>query len=422
MFGRRTRALEARLAEIEAAGPVPAGYGPLPPPDTATAYVGGGPLPWAFLYGATCTRAEAIQVPTLAYIRSQLSGGLASMPLERYRQTYTPDGDALTVRLPPGWTVDPDPAPAIGPSVFWSWIIDDLFFTGTSTLVVLARDSTGYPVAFRRILPGQLTYDPSRLAVGTGPGPTMYYLGVEVPAEDVIAIAGPHDGICNYGGRVIRAALDLETSAATSAAEPLPNIDLHQTAGEPLSPDAAKMLVAEWKAARALGATAYTPQNLEAKPMGYSAQDQQLVEARQYMATQLARLAGVNPVLVSAAMGSASSYVYSNQADYRAAFLDDVLDAYLRAIEGRLSAGDVTPHGQYVEFDRDAFTRLPLADRVQIMVGALRGGAQAELVNQLATVLDLDVALPSGPAGEPLPVPDSALTPVAPPAGPPAGG
>jgi hypothetical protein len=118
------------------------------------------------------------------------------------------------------------------------------------------------------------------------------------------------------------------------------------------------------------------------------------------MATQLARMAGVNPVLVSAAMGASSSYVYTNQADYRSAFLDDVLDSYLRAIEGRLSANDVTPRGQYLEFDRDAFTRLPLLERAQVMVGALRSGAAPELVNELASVLELDIALPEGPAGD----------------------
>ena len=115
------------------------------------------------------------------------------------------------------------------------------------------------------------------------------------------------------------------------------------------------------------------------------------------MATQLARMAGVNPVLVSAAMGSSSSYVYTNQADYRAAFLDDVLDSYLQAIEGRLSANDVTPRGQYVEFDRDKFTRVPLLERVQIMVGAIKSQAPASLVNQLAAALDLDFVLPDDP-------------------------
>ena len=160
------------------------------------------------------------------------------------------------------------------------------------------------PVAFRRVLPGQLVYDPETLAWGTFVAiPPVYYMGAEIPPEDVIAIDGPHEGICTYGGQVITAALNLETASATAAAEPLPNIDLHQTGGEPLSPTAAQELVDDWKAARALGATAYTPQNLDARTLGWSAMDQQMVEARQYMATQLARLAGVNPVLVSAAMG-----------------------------------------------------------------------------------------------------------------------
>ena len=384
MFGRKRR--------VAAAAP--------PAPTTATADLGGGPWPW---YSPTSIgRSQAMAVPTLAYIRAQLAGGVASMPLERYRQTTDPAGRPVTVKLDPGWCAQPDIAPGITPSVFWSWVIDDLFFLGRSTLIVLARDFTGFPVAFRRVLPGQLTYDPETLAWGIYWPTRIWYMGTEVPPEDLVVISGPHEGICNYGAATINAALNLETNASNAAAEPLPNIDLHQTGGEPLSKVMAQELVTEWKAARAQGATAYTPSNLDARAIGYSAADQQMVEARQYMATQLARLAGVNPVLVSAAMGSSSSYVYTNQADYRSAFLDDVLDAYLQAIEGRLSENDVTPRGQYLEFDRDDFTRISLMERVQIMVGALKSGAEPAMVNQVAAVLDLDIALPEGPDDAPV--------------------
>ena len=391
-------------------------------PAPAVAANGGGGDPWQWIYCSSVSRAQAMAVPTLAYIRAQLAGGVSSMPLERYRRD--PTGGEPT-KLDPGWCLEPDPAPTIASSLFWAWIIDDLFFNGKSTLVVLARDSSGFPAPFRRVLPGQIQYMPEVLAWGTFTGlPPVFYMGAEIPPADVIAIEGPHEGICVYGAQVIQAALALETGSANAAAEPLPNIDLHQTGGEPLSQDAASDLVASWKAARALGATAYTPQNLEARTLGWSAMDQQMVEARQYMATQLARMAGVNPVLVSAAMGSSSSYVYTNQADYRQAFLDDVLDTYLQAIEGRLSANDVTPRGQYLEFDRDEFTRLPLLERVQVMVAALKGGDPPALVNQLAKVLDLDFSIPEEditpppPPAPPVPAPapptPAALTPGAP--------
>jgi phage portal protein BeeE len=362
-------------------------------------------------------RSSAMAVPTLAYIRAQLAGGVASMPLERYR-TNTDTGD---VKLDPGWCQNPDPAPAIPSSVFWSWVIDDLLFDGKSTLIVLGRDSTGFPVMFRRVKPGQLTYDPLTLAWGTmWLNTEVNYLGFVVPPTDVVVIDGPHEGICNYGAATIQAALDLETSAATAAGEPLPNIDLHQTGGEPLSTLAAQELVDDWKGARQQGATAYTPQNLDARVLGWSSAELQMIEARQYMATQLARMTGVNPTLVSAAMGSSSSYVYTNQADYRAAFLDDCLDSYLRAIEGRLSATDVTPRGQYVQFDRDAFTRLTLLQRVDVMVGALKSGAPPALVDQLATTLNLDITMPDEPDPTALPTdtpapPPSSAVPAPPP-------
>jgi hypothetical protein len=423
MFGSRARALERRLADLEAAGP---GSPAVAARGGRGGRANGSADPWYWLTLSGVQRSDAMAVPTLAYIRSQLAGGVASMPLERFRKNAEGEGE----KIDPGWCERPDPASTISPSLFWSWIIDDLFFMGKSSLVVLARDSAGFPMAFRRVLPGQLVYDPEALAWGTFKfDPPVFYLGEEIPPSDVVAIDGPHEGICKYGGQIITAALDLEVSAANAAAEPLPNIDLHQTGGEPISSDAAGTLVADWKAARALGATAYTPQNLEARTLGWSAADQQMVEARQYMATQLARLAGVNPVLVSAAMGASSSYVYTNQADYRSAFLDDVLDSYLQAIEGRLSANDVTPRGQYLEFDRDEFTRLSLLQRVEIMVAALKGGSTPEAINQLASVLDLDMELPeeappplpSTPAvplpREPAPPPRPVLVPPTPPGG-----
>lgn len=406
-------ALRSRVAELEAAaGPLatPALGAPTARPRPSDMFGGG------FLGGswAQVSRDQAMAVPTLAYIRHQLAGGVASMPLQRFRQT--PTLDQPPVEIDPGWCLDPDPAPSLPRSVFWAWMIDDLFFGGHCTLVVLARDSAGFPVAFRRVLPGQVTYDPQTLAWGTFWPTTVFYMGSEIPMTDLVVVSGPNEGICNYGAAAILAALDLEAHAGISAAEPMPNIDLHQTAGEPMAQGDVDALISQWQAARAQGATAYTPQNLEARAIGgWSNADMEMVAGRQYQATQLARLAGVNPVLVSAATGSSSSYVYTNQADYRQAFLDDVLDTYLQAIEGRLSAGDVTPRGQYVQFDRDAFTRMPLAQRVQVFVGALRGDASPEQVNSLADALDLDFNMPT-PTGDAPTEPAPTATPSPPPA------
>ncbi len=342
----------------------------------------------------TVSRDDAMGAPTLAFIRHQLAGGVASMPLQRFRQPAAVGVDP--VELDQGWCADPDPAPTIPSSVFWAWVIDDLFFSGHSTLVILSRDSAGFPASFRRVLPGQVTYDPSTLAWGTFWPAVVFYMGREIPGQDLVVIAGPHEGICNYGGGVITAALNLEAAAGTAAAEPMPNIDLHQTSGEPLSQSAADDLIARWQMARAQGATAYTPQNLEARSVGgWSSAEMELVASRQYQATQLARMAGVNPTLVSAATGSSSSYVYTNQADYRQAFLDDVLDSYLRAIEGRLSAGDVTPRGQFVQFDRDEFTQMSKAEKVTAMIGALRSQATPEAIAAIASFLGLDFEIPT---------------------------
>ena len=162
MFGSRARRLDRRVAELEAAAG-PLGKSPAP----AVAANGGGGDPWSWLYASSVQRAQAMAVPTLAYIRAQLAGGVSAMPLERFRKD--PGGGEPT-KLDPGWTADPDPAPTISSSLFWGWVIDDLFFSGKATLVVLARDATGFPVAFRRVLPGQIQYMPEVLAWGTFTG------------------------------------------------------------------------------------------------------------------------------------------------------------------------------------------------------------------------------------------------------------
>ena len=50
-------------------------------------------------------------------------------------------------------------------------------------------------------------------------------------------------------------------------------------------------------------------------------------------------------------------------------------------------------------------------ERVQIMVGALKSGAEPAMVNQVAAVLDLDIALPMGPDAEPVTPPPAPPTP-----------
>ena len=113
MFGARARRLEHRLADLEAAAAPPAGG----PPDTVATNGGGDPWAWG-IFGQAVQRGEAMAVPTLSYIRAQLAGGVASMPLERYRKD--PAGGEPT-KLDSGWCENPDPAPTISPSLFWAW-------------------------------------------------------------------------------------------------------------------------------------------------------------------------------------------------------------------------------------------------------------------------------------------------------------
>src|SRR5262249_2802061 len=144
------RAVRERLALLEAAAAEPPPPAPrpfsTPPPGTDAGM-------WAVISGAGVSRTEAMAAPTLAYIPTHLPGGMSDMDLERYRVDPATGDPDLSQELAPGWLADPDPNPNIPPSVFWTWVIDDLFFMGVSTLVVLGRDWTGFPAQVRRVLP-----------------------------------------------------------------------------------------------------------------------------------------------------------------------------------------------------------------------------------------------------------------------------
>lgn len=288
-------------------------------------------------------RQEAMSVPSVARCRNLIAGTIASIPLELYRKST---GEELGS---PVWLEQP--AKAQPRSVTIAWTVDSLLMYGVAywRVTELYADD-GRPARFEWIPNVRVTFDLDILNEYV----TQYFIdGVAVPMDglgSIVTFQAFDEGILSRGSRTIQAAIDLDKAASTAAATPMPSGVL-KNSGADLDPKEVQGLLAAWKSARQNRSTAYLTSTLEYQPASFSPKDMMYDEAKQYLATEIARLCNVPAIYLSADMNS--SYTYTNVLDSRKDFVAYSLQPFISAIEDRLSMDDITAHGNEVKFDLD---------------------------------------------------------------------
>ena len=173
------------------------------------------------------------------------------------------------------------------------------------------------------------------------------------------------DGILQTGARTLTAALDLDRASSIAAATPMPSGVLKNT-GADLGENEVQGLLAAWRNARQNRSTAYLTSTLEFQPASFSPKDMMLNEAKQYMATEIARLCNVPAYYISADMNN--SMTYANVQDERRQFVSLSLQPFISAIEARLSMNDITPSTQKICFDLETgFLRADSMERLLVI-------------------------------------------------------
>lgn len=291
-------------------------------------------------------RDAAMALPVVASCRNLVCGTVAQLDVQRSRAGVVLDPGALLTR--------PDPDCTWAETI--AWTVDDLAFTGRAYWLVLAfdgqgtdRNPRGLPVRARRLPPGTVSpiLNPDASAYTRVEG--YQVAGQRVDASGVIAFSAGHEGILTFGARTLAAAAALEDAARRLADVDLPAGTLTNT-GHELSKAEADEFVAAFEAARRARTVAFL-QGIEYRREQLSADDLQLIEARAQSATDQARLWNMPVALVSASpTGGGSAMLYANLSSTQALLLNLAVAPYLRAIEGTLSAPDVTPLGQRVTF------------------------------------------------------------------------
>lgn len=292
------------------------------------------------------TRKVAMAIPAVAKARNLICSKVAGFPLVAMTgATPTPRPSSWLSQIQPG-------RPNF---ITLSWIVDGLIFWGRAWLHVTDRAADGRPSKFEFV--------PEWNAEVVN-GELVAINGKQINTKDVVRIDAHHEGILNFAKDAIRAAAEMEAAALRTAHNPVPTIELHQTAGDQLTDDEIDALVAHWANARKSkdGAVGFTNQSVEVKVHGVPA-EQLMITGRNTAALNIARIMGLSAWAVDAAV-EGSSLTYSSVPARSRELVEYGLQPYMDAITARLSMDDLLPAGQWCRFDTTQLLRESFTERM----------------------------------------------------------
>ncbi|MCR2785432.1 MULTISPECIES: phage portal protein [unclassified Microbacterium] len=296
------------------------------------------------------TREVAMTVAPVFRGRAIITGKLADLPLISGNWV---EGEFVAANRQPSWLTSSKTV--VSPYHRMLLTLDDLLFYGWS-LWAVQRSEAGTILDARRVAPHQWAFDSNTP------------LGIRVnnqPVTDrssVILFAGPSEGLLQTAADTIRGARAMEKAWVGRVQNPLPMTVLHEVAsgsgGTRITPQEAQEYVDAWSQARTSvnGAVGFLPATLNMETYGEVNAD--LFEnGRNQIRLDIANFLNLPASLLDGSANSASLTYVTREGERQE--LVEWLEFWLAPIEARLSMDDVTPHGQFVRFDRSNLTVTP---------------------------------------------------------------
>jgi len=297
-------------------------------------------------------RNQAISVPTINRARDLMASVIGSMPLQMYTEVWDDVNKEMMCEYlaPRSWIRRPDPTVSF--QFLMSWTLDDLMMFGRAFWYITSRTADGYPASFTRLPAGSVTTTDMAGPVWFAPSSQVYFQGGEIDPYNLVQFLSPAQGLIYSAPGAIETALKLEAARNRNASSSIPAGVLKQTGGEPLSAQELADLASAFNAARATNQTAALNEYLSYTETNSTPDKMLLIEASQYQALEMSRLANVPPYLVGVATGA---YSYQSSQQARADLYLFGVKLYADAIAGALSMDNVLPRGTYVKFDADEY-------------------------------------------------------------------
>lgn len=308
-------------------------------------------------YASAIIRQDAMSLAVVARCRNLICSTIAAIPLEMYSKATGEELPNLA------WVDQPDRRQPR--SVTLAWTIDSLLHYGICFWRVeeIYQDDNR-PARFAWIQNDRVTtkYNGTNTEVD-------YYMidSKRVPDSGVgslITFQGLNQGLLQTSQALIRAALDVDNSAAISAATPM-STGIIKNNGADLPDDHVQGILAAYKQARQNRATAYLTSTLEFQATSFSPKEMMYNEARAYYALELARACNMSADMVDAQM--LRTQTYQNVLDRRKEFMAFTLQPFISAIENRLSMDDLCNRNAEIRFSVDeTFLRVDPLERLNV--------------------------------------------------------
>lgn len=294
------------------------------------------------------SREAAMSVPSISRARDLICSAIGALPLTLWTIDFNTQGLPVEQQLPPAqWMARPDPDRTR--QFVLAWTADDLLFSGRAYWQIIDRYTSTYPSAFRWLPSADVSVD------STG---RVTYLGRILPPEDIVEFLSPIQGLLFTGHRAISTAINLDNAAERFSFTEIPAGWLEQVENsEPLDAEELADMASAFQLARQARTVAALNPFLKYHESSMDPSKLQLVEARQYQAVELARIANIPAYFINAPAGTGMTYLNAQQAK------QDLIDfgsmPFIQCVEQTLSGPNVTPRGQFVRLDTNAWLRNP---------------------------------------------------------------
>lgn len=336
----------------------------------------------ADLYGldtdgiADLTRAEAMQIPSVAKIRNRVCAKLGGFPIVVMKGPMLYDARVAWAQSIEAKRTN---------LVTLSWVTDALIFYGRSFLLIEEKYANGYPRYFKFVPEWQAKVDTA--------GRLIEAWGKPVAPDGYIRIDAHHEGLLHYGQSALKVSAAVALAAARAADNPVPSIELHQKGGAQLDKEQIDSMISRWVASRRgkNGGVAYTSEAIETKVHGQAA-EQLLINAQNLSDINLARAMGA-PAWMIDATTNGSSITYGNVNSRSRELVEDTLQPYIDAIMQRFSLDDVLAAGVWARMDSSDLLKDSYATRMTGHKTAIDAGIyDAEEIRKMEMGIPLERA------------------------------
>jgi hypothetical protein len=305
-----------------------------------------------YAYSDGVIRQRFMQVPTISRARDLGASVIGCLKLKQYKEVWNGDEIELLPEAPRSWLSRIDKG--VTNNFCLSFTYDDLLFYGRSFWYVTERSSDGFPSSFTRLPAAMVTTQDQAATNGVwfGPSKQVLFQGLPIRYEDLIQFLSPIQGLIYTGATSVDTALKLEQARNRNASSLQPAVTLRQTGGEPMSPQELRDLAQAYDEARFASATSAVNEFVEVIPNMATPDKMLLIDAAEYQAKEIARIANVPAYLVSVSIGN---YSYVSSAEASRDLYTFGVKPYIDCIQETLSANNVLPRGTVVRFDIESY-------------------------------------------------------------------